>query len=136
MSRAPLVNLRVPPAEREAWVAAAGSESLSAWIRRVCNTAAARSGLGLAERTVPVAEPRPGTRVQQPRSERDRLADAAVAALQAIGQRPEAAVEEPAPAAVEKPDPYRVGRCRQHPNALPSLLDVNRCSWNCRLPPD
>lgn len=77
MPRAPLVNLRVPPGEREAWVRAAGGESLSGWIRRTCNIAAARSGLGLGEREAVVgvpdlARPKPASPVAEPeRSERN-----------------------------------------------------------------
>jgi hypothetical protein len=123
----PLMNLRVPPAERAAWVRAAegASLSLSRWIRDTLNAAAAA--------TVEAQEERPAEAERQRRRERERpevlrAADAAVAALQR--EDPGPVVEPPA----EEDPMYRVGRCRTHPGALPRFNDYSRCAWGCRLP--
>jgi hypothetical protein len=125
----PLVNLRVSTYEREAWVRAAGGESLSRWIRRVCNEAAG----GSPGRSTKVPDPDPPRRsVPEYRSDRVRVADEQVRALQREDRAP--VVEPVSPAAAEGDPLYRVGRCRTHPAALPRIGDLTRCSWGCRLP--
>jgi len=133
-------------AERRAVYAAAAEAagvSLHGWVRmaldRAVEVEGASGGAGhhrasTQNRSQPVEGPEQAPRrgVPEHRGERDRWADAQVRALQAEG----GSVEPPAAPVVEEQEPLmRVGRCRDHPNALPRFNDVTRCAWGCRLPP-
>src|SRR6266508_4067821 len=78
--RVPKLEVRVSGERLAWWRAAAGEASLSAWVRDACDRAA---GGGVAVADVQ----RPAVPVVR-RGERDRLADAAVAALQGFGELP------------------------------------------------
>jgi len=160
----PKLEVRVSRERLERWqTAAAGSGSLSAWVRAVLDRAAAprpvedaaarrrererpaRSREVEAHLAAQVREAERSERtakVTRPpaRTEAERLA-ARLAGIdrQEFGTRvePSPAPDQPAAAAaVEEPaeELYRVGRCRHHPAARPRRFDLGRCAWGCRLP--
>lgn len=54
----PTIKLRVTADERAAWQQAAGSETLSGWLRRLARQACLRRGVAVPEPSVAVARAR------------------------------------------------------------------------------